>query len=357
MDKKFFILIDDIVDNDNLLLIDKLGTKFKDVGYQGMCWHTCDDRSINSLHLNNTFKQSSVVVVYSNKNIDYICSVVKKLNPTCTLITFVNDINIKYSIDMMYLVSIALKRRSNLLINYNSGSCGYSVIDPLGNTFIDDSKNIEIVISTILTRIDELLKYHRARSECKGSAAYYSTNNLDNINLFLKIIREYSNIFQDFLVTGNENRYLGNASFRCNEGFPSFRNGNTIYVSARNINKSIMQLKDFVPVELDFKNVVKYFGDKKPSVDSPVQLKLYNYYKNVNYILHSHCYIDGVIMTKNIMPCGVLEEFDEVIKRFPNTKQYNFCLNTKGHGSIILAKDVDYFNNIPYYKREFEILK
>ena len=357
MNKKFFILIDDIIDNDNLLLVDKLGSKFKDVGYQGMCWHTYDDRSINSLHLNNAFKQSSVVVVYANRNIDHICSIVKKLNPTCTLITFVNNDNIKHSIDMMYLVSIALKRRSNLLITYNSNSHGYSIIDPLGNIFINNDYDVEKVVSTVLIRINELLNFHRVRSECKNPVNYYLTNNLENTNSFIKIIKEYANIFQDFIISGNENRYLGNASFRCAGGFPSFRNENTIYVSGRNTNKSIMQLKDFIPVELNFENVVRYFGNKKPSVDSPVQLLLYNYYENVNYILHSHCYIDGAIMIDRIMPCGVLEEFDEIIKVFPNTKQYNFCINTKGHGSIVLAKHVDYLNNIPYYKREFEVLK
>ena len=49
-----------------------------------------------------------------------------------------------------------------------------------------------------------------------------------------------------------------------------------------------------------------YYGEK-PSVDTPIQIKLFNYYHNVNYMVHGHVYVDNAKMTEHKIPlwlCG-----------------------------------------------------
>jgi len=110
-------------------------------------------------------------------------------------------------------------------------------------------------------------------------------------------------------------------------------------MSKRNIDKTIINSQGFVEVK-DEETIVKYFGDLKPSVDTPVQIKLFNRYQNVNYIVHGHVYVKDTMITSKNIPCGFIEEFDEIKKWFPDEKASNFAVNLKGHGCILLAKDL-----------------
>ena len=94
-------------------------------------------------------------------------------------------------------------------------------------------------------------------------------------------------------------RFIGNASIRpalppqvghCGKGMPSFRGtGDLIFVSKHNINKQFAELNHFVPVYMD-DNKLMYCGNDKPSVDTPVQIRLYQALPNINYMIHSCCY-------------------------------------------------------------------
>ena len=63
-------------------------------------------------------------------------------------------------------------------------------------------------------------------------------------------------------------------------------------------------------------------------------------------MVHSHVYIWTAPFTKTVIPCGALEEFFEIIQEYPNRNSSNFCINLKGHGSIVLAKDLDYLKKM-----------
>jgi hypothetical protein len=106
-----------------------------------------------------------------------------------------------------------------------------------------------------------------------------------------------------------------------------------------------------VPVSAASEDVVEYLGDAKPSVDTPIQVRLYNYYHNVRYMLHAHVYIDGAPETHSIVPCGAIEEFDEVVALFPDRNSTDFSVNLKGHGSLVLASSVDKMEDIPFMRR------
>ena len=126
------------------------------------------------------------------------------------------------------------------------------------------------------------------------------------------------------------------------KGFPSYRNNKNIYVSRRNVNKQYITEEDFVPVYIK-DNKVYYCGDVKPSVDTPIQIRLYEKLPNINYMIHSHCYIEKAPYTEKIIPCGALEEVDEILKlikeEYVDYDRDFYLVNLKGHGSIMMSNN------------------
>lgn len=131
--------------------------------------------------------------------------------------------------------------------------------------------------------------------------------------------------------------------------------------SKRNINKKFITLDNFVPVYMDGDKLM-YCGSDKPSVDTPVQVRLYNELPNIHYMLHSHCYIHDAEFTTTAIPCGAIEEFDEVMKIINANGLRDSDLikiNLLGHGSILMWNNMSQFHtniedSIPvlYYKRQ-----
>lgn len=131
-----------------------------------------------------------------------------------------------------------------------------------------------------------------------------------------------------------------------------------ILVSRRNVDKRFVGEADFVAVEpsslgdyLDKDMHIDYYGDNKPSVDTPIQLALYALYPRINFMLHSHTYIEGAPFTENALPCGALEEVEEIVKAVRDNSVSYFAVNLKGHGSIIASKHLDDLYDIPYITR------
>jgi hypothetical protein len=50
------------------------------------------------------------------------------------------------------------------------------------------------------------------------------------------------------------------------------------------------------------KLIGKYYGNKKPSVDTPVQLMIYQNAPAINYMIHGHYYVYGAPFTKSFYP-------------------------------------------------------
>ena len=157
---------------------------------------------------------------------------------------------------------------------------------------------------------------------------------------------------------------LGNCSYRCQRGFPSYRGKDCIYVSRRNVDKRYIDKDMFVPVRMNENGQIEYVGKYKPSVDTPIQVRLYNLFPKINYMIHAHCYIEDALATTNPIPCGGIEEVDEILNLFidkTDDKIYNQnilrnveCakINLFGHGSLIMANNIDQLSNIPYIERE-----
>jgi ribulose-5-phosphate 4-epimerase/fuculose-1-phosphate aldolase len=184
-------------------------------------------------------------------------------------------------------------------------------------------------------------------------SVYLGPSNEPDINPeFLDLVRSSAEELTKHVNAINPNRFLGNASTRCSYGFPAVRGDvdrDRIFVTRRNIDKQYINAENFVEVTNNEKQV-EYWGEHKPSVDTPIQVRLFNHYPRINYMIHGHSYLDGVSMTTNVIPCGAIEEVDDIIKLFPDTKVRDFACNLRGHGFIIAGSTVNRLRNYTNYK-------
>jgi Class II Aldolase and Adducin N-terminal domain len=288
---------------------------------------------------------------------------IKQLNPRTLLITSKNNLEGKYS--YMELVSRMLKVKSNLMVEFRMSSPtmgvdemilrpGYSpkptvvasVLDPLNNAYCVREPDVKKVAAVLSKRINELLNMKRIGSKKVGEALP-----IPDEEAFFAIGRRLADRFHDLIHPEHTERFLGNMSFRCESGFPSFRCGDQIYVSRRNIDKRQINKDGFVAVNAKSFDVIEYYGDAKPSVDTPVQVRLYGFYCNVKYMIHSHVYVKGAPITNSRIPCGAVEEVYEIRDLWPDERERNFAVNLHGHGSIVFAEDLEYFDKIEYVSR------
>jgi hypothetical protein len=260
------------------------------------------------------------------------------------------------------LISRALAIKANLTVEFSKQDDKFNMMlfDPLGNVFYDGLE-VTDMCAAMIKRLKRLITFTRVPTVRDTENA---APEVPDESEFFGFAHSCAEIFHNLIrpAKGTE-RFLGNMSFRCQNGFPSFRGENgIIYVSRRNVAKSDISAASFVPTYLDDTNTVKYFGDNKPSVDTPVQLRLYKLFPWANYMLHAHCYVDTmdipdtiVLRTNAPVPCGALEEVDEIcntVSGYP----YRSCgprllaINLAGHGCILIARDVEIFKELQKHK-------
>lgn len=286
---------------------------------------------------------------------------VKAINPKCILVTSKRNDDSKYT--FAELISRALAIKANLTIEFSKdpdGLFNMMLFDPLGNVFYDGFE-VTALCEALTNRVSKLLTFTRVPTIQEIALPMPEVPEETD---FFEFAHDCADIFHNLIRPAKETeRFLGNMSFRCQNGFPSFRGENgIIYVSRRNVDKSDINVQSFVPTYLDENMTTKYFGDSKPSVDTPVQLRLYKLFPWANYMLHAHCYVDitGIpdtilISTKRPIPCGALEEVDEICNAV-SSYPYNSCgprllaINLKGHGCILIAKDVEILKELQKYK-------
>lgn len=213
----------------------------------------------------------------------------------------------------------------------------FKLLDPLGNQYCDTAE-LSVLSDTLCQRIDYLRSLSRVRSiQADGILRALPEHE------FVDLVKVFGTNFARFVNAVNPNRLLGNSSTRCAKGFPAQRQGDHILVTRRNVNKETLSPSDFVEVWME-NDTVNYFGSNKPSVDTPIQLKLFDHYTNVNYMVHGHVYVENGVYTAHKIPCGFVEEFDEIISLFPNKAETNFTVNLKGHGCLMMASDLNWLN-------------
>ncbi len=286
---------------------------------------------------------------------------VKAINPKAILITSKRNDNNKYT--FAELISRALAIKANLTVEFSKHEDKFNMMlfDPLGNVFYDGF-DVQELCSKLINRTKQLCLFTRVPSvQDTENEAPSIFGDLE----FFEFARDCADIFHNLIrpAKGTE-RFLGNMSFRCQNGFPSFRGENgIIYVSRRNVDKSEINAASFVPTYLGgCNNTTMYFGNNKPSVDTPIQLRLYELFPWANYMLHAHCYVDTTDIPDTIMvrttrpvPCGALEEVTEIcgaVAGYPYSSggPRLLAINLCGHGCILIAKDVEIFKELQKHK-------
>lgn len=314
---------------------------------------------------------------------------VKEIAPYTMLINSKRDDEDKYS--FQELVQRSLVAKANLTWKFKKiadKTFETTIFDPLGSVWFKET-DFDAAINACMDRLEFLKSVTRQQTTKSDTSKglvmswyfdqfkqpeYKSEKSvaIPNEQDFVNTVRKYATEFQKFMpIDCKTERFIGNASLRpilppqvgrCGKGMPSFRGAdNMIFVSKRNIDKQFITLDNFVPVYMD-DNKLMYCGDDKPSVDTPVQIRLYDAFPQINYMLHSHCYIKDAPSTHKAIPCGAIEEADEVINTLASCKLYTetpqtFAINLIGHGSIIMWNNMAQFHNeieptLKYYKRE-----
>jgi hypothetical protein len=292
---------------------------------------------------------------------------VKAINPKTILITSKRNDDSKYT--FAELISRALAIKANLTIEFSKKDDKFNMMlfDPLGNVFYDGLE-VEELCEKLLKRVKQLTKFTRVPT---FQETVKDQPEVPDETEFFEFAHSCADIFHNLIrpAKGTE-RFLGNLSFRCQNGFPSFRGkGGIVYVSRRNVDKSDIEAASFVPSFLDKKDGVKYFGDNKPSVDTPVQLILYELLPWANYMIHAHCYVDTseipeafMIKTTKPIPCGALEEVNEIMDvyvkcssmfrdpYYKNSPPRLLAVNLIGHGCILIAQDLEILKELQKHK-------
>lgn len=307
-----------------------------------------------------------------SNNLDKIRNV-KEVAPKVMLISSKRNDDNKYTFQELVQRSLALK--ANLTFEFSrkdSGLFNIRLFDPLGSVWYNGT-DITNAADACIKRM-RFLKSMTRQATIQESADknlimkwYFDQFKLpeyrSDIDIeipdehdFVNTVRKYAQEFQKFIPTVNTTRFVGNASLRgvtpsvppqigrCDKGMPSFRGDNDIiFVSKRNIDKQFITLDNFVPVWME-NDKLMYSGEDKPSVDTPVQIRLYKHLPCINYMLHSHCYIENAPFTHNAIPCGAVEEFDEIVRLIDDVNKNYYIINLIGHGSIIMWNSMTEFH-------------
>lgn len=264
------------------------------------------------------------------------------------------DIGIPEVIDRMLKVKMNLC----LVIDRYGDKFRGRIFDPLGNVF-GDGLDFGKLGEQLGFRTAFLSNVLRVRSDSWGHAKWADEAAQQCDPMFFRFIQEYAAVF-DSLVPRPKNvsRFLGNAAFRCTHGFPAYYRDGVIFVSRRNVDKNGIGPSDFVPVKpfRHFDDRVLYFGEDKPSVDTPVNLLLFHQYPQIRYLIHGHVYVEDAPFTSKPVPCGALEEFEEIRDCLQQHEEVtdNFSVNLRGHGCIIAGAEVSHLEGFEFYARPLE---
>lgn len=228
----------------------------------------------------------------------------------------------------------------------------FKLIDALGNVWVE-TDNLDKLAFTIM-------KFYKwSKGQIRKS--YYKIPILganDMIQSCLDIAdrKEFirlNTLLADKIENSLGSRYFGNFSTRCMKMFPSVKGRDNRYLfSPRNTDKKRLTVDDFVLVRSPHhKRESFYYGERKPSVDAPVQVKIYETFEGIKYIIHGHASIRHASTTKNYFPCGDLREYDEI----NNLLEAGICcINLKNHGFLIAAHSLPQMESL-IREQNFEV--
>lgn len=268
---------------------------------------------------------------------------VKKVNPYTILVGSKRNDG-KYS--FVDILNRSLAERHNLTIEFSIENDLFKMLlfDPLGSKWYEGN-DIHDLVEALYKRILFISKARREHTyQAEGDII------VPNNEEFFEFVRESAEQFHQTIDhTEGMTRFMGNASFR--------GNNNIMYFSKRDVDKSKINQDNFVPCTLQ-DNTLLYYGDNKPSKDTITQANLYNLFPSINYMIHSHCYVEDGHYTFMPVPCGSLDEIDEVEKVVQtyyngNHDLTSYKINYLGHGCLLLASTIQELKDNTFIPRIF----
>jgi len=218
-----------------------------------------------------------------------------------------------------------------IMIHKNKKPFSFELVDALNNTWCKTSNLEELASKIMELYLWTKASVRRSLEEVKDRNTLwvpdYDKKNLSNfIEINKKLALKVAN--------GCGNRFFGNFSTRCTKLFPSHKIlPAAFFFSPRNTNKQLISTDDLVLCDYD-----KYYGECKPSVDTPVQLKLYRNLPGINYMIHGHAYIKDAITTLDYYPCGDMREVVGILEVVDSNAVTR--INLKNHGFLLLSQDI-----------------
>ena len=267
---------------------------------------------------------------------------IKRINPHIIYVGSKRNDNNKYP--FVEVLNRSLMERHNLTIQFSKEGDIFETMlfDPLGTMWYKGT-DISKLVEHTYKRISFLLTIRREHTYRSNQE-----NSTPNNPEFIEYVHEAAETFHEAIEhTNGVTRFMGNASFRGKDG--------KIYVSKRDADKSEIDSDNFITCYLK-DNKLYYDGENKPSKDSVVQAHLYKLFPNINYIVHSHCYAEGGYFTTMPVPCGSLNEIDEIFEVIKKDfdDQYDlpfYKINYLGHGCLLLAKNIEDLKKTRFIKR------
>lgn len=341
------LFISNFIDDDE---INKIYNKLKD--YDVISYKYKNELETERILKRNKFD----VVFYASKKKNILN--IKRIIPHSMLVLVLKNISIQETI------KYSLQYKANLTIVFGES---ISVSDPLGVNWYE-GHNTQECVQKVMNRIEYLNRITRQKTTKSDNnlmlnwyfdrfkQTEYKSNEIVKVpaeDRFLKMVTDYSNVFRKLMI--NIQTEKGDTRlFRCTKGMPSFRKGKFIYVSKRVVMNDYITYNDLVAVYKE-NDKLYYCGNDKPSVDTPIHMKLYENLPNINYAIHSHNYIKGAVSTKYSIPCGAIEEAEEILntikENYKSFDERKYVINELGHGSIILGNSIDDLKGINYIKR------
>lgn len=296
---------------------------------------------------------------------------VKEIAPNIMLVSSKRNDEDKYTFKELVVHALSLKANLTFEFKKQQDLFFIRVFDPLGTVWYEgfDIEEATIKAMSRLKYLNSITRQKTYRSDnnknlimnwyfdqFKQEEHYSSKKPKFTIEEdYLKLIKKYAIKFHQIMGVdvSKEDSNKSPQVYRCAKGMPSKRCGKYVIVSQRNVTHQFLDSDDFLPTYIE-NGKLYYCGEEKPSIDTPIHIKLYENLANINYIIHSHNYIEGAIFTSKAIPCGAIEEATEVIdtiKKEMNLNEDKYFINLKGHGSLAMAKDLKDLENIKYISR------
>ena len=290
------------------------------------------------------YKTFDTILFFPCNPSDYsvAANLIKVKNPNTLLVTLLDNPN--DDMQMLHKINLALESRSNLFVEVTKKGrlCMASVSDPLGNVFNENTTIMPIIAKTLINRLRQLSGYSRMRSI---QTAIDTIADKSSATKFIEAVSCYS----ETIHAGRD------IPFRMIQ--PSMKIGKDTFFSKRWCRDIDITVPSMMSSDLAGE-FVSFYGDQRPSLDTPAHLMLYKKLPWARFIIHSRSYILDAPLVDEVFSCGAVELWHKVMamhrllgcsKKARRGKMIR--LNLNGNGSIIISEAQEDMFDIPYIER------